>query len=531
MSPAILVIGYTVSLGASKALREYRSLAVARADHRLQRKLSTRMFNQIMALPLSFHIDSQAGGISQTLVTGLIGYRLLLQLLVLTVLPVMFELCTMGAVLGILGQPTFLLIIATSAFAYTITFFLGARRMIGPAGKISEAQISANATLTDCILNYESVKYFSAEKHLNRRLKEAFQETEARWAIFSNRRTTNGLVVAGIFLASLGSSIYAGVLKVEQGYMSVGDFVLVNTYVLQIFAPMERLGTAFLDLARGIGFIGRMTYLLRLESPSLTLGTYCALEPGPISITFDHVSVSYGQGRSALSELNFSVRPARTTAIIGMSGAGKSTLVRVLVRLIEPSGGRVLINGTPISEIPPSILRDAIAVVPQNTTLFNESIAYNIAIGRPNSTRAEIVKAAEIADLHEFITAQPNGYNTMVGEQGVRLSGGEKQRIAIARAALKRPLVLVLDEATSSLDARTEQRVLGNINEFCRNVTVLVIAHRLSTLIYADEIVILHNGSVLQRGTHSELLHGYGLYKSMWASQMQENAVPCPPEG
>ena len=517
-----LALAYTASHWFSRFFGELRGLIIGRADQRLYRNLSLRLFKHVMALPLRFHLDRKTGALSQTLTNGLLGYRMLVQHLISTVLPVAMEIATMSVVLLVLDQPVFLGIIAVTMTCYAIAFTVGALRLTHPSRAVSSAHIEANALLTDSIINYETIKSFSAEPRMHQRMDEAFAETESRWAQFFSRKAMNGVVVGTIFAASLGTSVYVAANEVQQGRMSLGDFVLVHAYMLRVFQPMEMLGFAFRDIAQGVAFIEKMIEVFRQEPEQASSRGTRALPPGSGEIQFEGVSFSYDSERSILKDVSFKVPAGKTVAIVGPSGSGKSSLVRLLVRFWEPDDGRILIDGAPVSTVSGATLRAEIAVVPQDTVLFNDTIAYNIAMGSAECTEGDVEDAAKLAHIHDFIVARPEGYSTLVGERGLKLSGGEKQRVAIARAALKRPRIFVFDEATSSLDSKTEQKILRNIDEVSRGTTTLVIAHRLSTIVAADEILVLEEGRIVERGRHQDLLRLGGKYQTMWNTQRHD---------
>lgn len=518
-----LALAYAASQWLSRFFGELRSLIMGRADQRLHRNLSLRLFKHVMALPLRFHLDRRTGALSQTLTNGLLGYRMLVQHLVSTVLPVVMEIATMSVVLLVLGQPVFLGIIAVTLSCYAAAFAVGALRLTHPARAISSAHIEANALLTDSIINYETIKSFSAEPRMHQRMDEAFAQTESRWAQFFSRKAMNGVIVGTIFAASLGTSVYVAANEVRQGRMSLGDFVLVHAYMLRVFQPMEMLGFALRDIAQGVAFIEKMIEVFRQEPEQASSRETRALPSGRGELRFEGISFSYDAERSILKDVSFKVPAGQTVAIVGPSGSGKSSLVRLLVRFWEPDDGRILIDGIPVSTVSGAALRAEIAVVPQDTVLFNDTIAYNIAMGSAECTKEDVEEAAKLAHIHDFIAARPEGYNTLVGERGLKLSGGEKQRVAIARAALKRPRIFVFDEATSSLDSKTEQKILRNIDEVSRGTTTLVIAHRLSTIAAADEILVLEEGRIVERGTHKDLLLLGGKYQTMWNTQQHES--------
>ena len=396
--------------------------------------------------------------------------------------------------------------------------------MTEPTRAASTASIDATGTLTDSITNYETIKAFGAEPRMNKRMEVAYTATEGHWARFLWKKLQNGIVVATIFAGALGISVFVAAIEVQRGNMSVGEFVLVNAYMLQLFTPVEQLGFATRDIAHGMAFIEKMLDVLRREGEPASRLPGKRLPDGPGELTVDRINFSYGGRRSVLHDVSFRVPGGDTVALVGNSGSGKSSLIRLLLRFWEPDSGKIEIDGVPIFEVSASNLRAEIAIVPQDTVLFNDTIAFNIAVGG-NSSNEDIEQAARVADIHDFIVAQPDGYETGVGERGLKLSGGEKQRIAIARAVLRKPRVFVLDEATSSLDSRTEQTILRNMRDVAKSTTTLVIAHRLSTVVEADEIVVLENGRVVERGTHRELLQRQGIYRRMWRAQHREDTT------
>lgn len=524
IAPLLLILAYVVSQWLARSFAELQMLTHGRAEQRVHRRLSRRLFEHIMALPMRFHLERKTGALSQTLANGLMGYRLILTHLIHSVLPVVIQLATMAGVLIHFGYPMFLAILTVSLAAYAIAFAIGIIRITGPSRTVSTANIDANAVMTDSILNYETVKYFDAETHVQGRYDEALTRSEREWGRFYARKTANGLVVATIFGLSLATCIGFAAREVLAGRMTVGDFVLVNTYLLTIVRPLEMIGFALRDIAQGLAFIEKMLDLFR-EKPEPRLVAGAKASPsGAAALVFENVDFAYRPDRKILKGVSFTVEPGKTVAIVGPSGSGKSSLIRLLVRLYEPDGGRILLGGVPISEMSTSSLRRAIAVVPQDTVLFHDTIAYNIEFGNQGSDQGEIERAAKLAHIHDFITSLPDGYRTMVGERGLKLSGGEKQRVAIARAALKHPRVYVFDEATSSLDSRTEREILSNLIEVSRGTTTLIIAHRLSTVVHADEIVVLSRGQIVERGLHAQLLERTGTYAAMWQAQHRSDS-------
>jgi ATP-binding cassette subfamily B protein len=515
----LLIVSYAFSQWLARLAAETRSLVVAKVDQRLYRKLSLRVFRHVMSLPFRIHADRKTGGLIQTLANGLAGYRVLIQHFVLTLLPVLIELTAMGAVLVVLGQPFFLVILGISLICYAVVFFFAIKALLQPARDISTASIYAVSTLADSVSNHGAIKSFGAESLLNGRVKQAFLQAESCWSRFFVLKALSGLVIGTIFAVALGTSMYFAMQQLRSGAMTLGGFVLVNTYMLQTFRPVEMLGFAFLDIGRGMAFLEKLIEVLD-EKPELltrTDGKHSAVCSG--ELLFEDICFGYHPGRAVLQHVSFKVHAGATVALVGASGSGKSSLIRLLMRFWEPERGRMFLDGTPVSEMSLASLRQSIAIIPQDTILFNDSIGFNIAIGRADSSAAEIEAAARAAGIHDFIMSRPDGYGTLVGERGMNLSAGERQRIAIARAVLKNPMVYVLDEATGSLDSLAEQHILSSLRKVSRGKTSLIIAHRLSTIVHADEILVLEDGRIVERGTHSELLQTHGRYGAMWSVQ------------
>jgi ATP-binding cassette subfamily B protein len=373
--------------------------------------------------------------------------------------------------------------------------------------------------VTDSILNSETVKYFKAEEVVQQRVSTYLKRLEHQWVQFSRRCSYNGFTVSTIYALFLAVTIILASREVREGRMTIGTFVLINTYMLQIVRPVETIGLAMQSLSQGLAFLNPMLDVFQHEAEDLGGGTAPTAPAGHGRLEFEKVSFSYRSDRQVLRDVTFTLPAGKTLAIVGESGSGKSSIVRLLVRLMEPDSGRILLDGVPIRELPLARLREMIAVVPQDTVLFNDTIRYNIAFGRPGCTQQDVEQAARLAHLHHFVLTLPDGYDTPVGERGVKLSGGEKQRISIARAAIKGPRIYVFDEATSSLDSRTEREILANLREISRHSTTLVIAHRLSTIVESDEIVVLQHGTIAERGTHQSLLRDESLYAALWLAQ------------
>lgn len=524
VTPFLLITLYVLSQWLARSVGAIWGLVYARAERRMFRTLSERLFAHLMCLPLRYHLDRETGAVSQTLDNGLQGYQMILHHLVFTFLPVAAQLATIIVVLSRLSQPVFLGLFSGALVCYAGTFAYAAATISKAAKQASAAHVDANAAMTDGILNYETVKYFTAEPLIQEKVSHALIRTEGEWVSFFRRYAVNGLFVATIFASFLGATIAYAAHEVRVGRMTVGDFVLVNTYMLQVVQPLEMLGYAMQGVSQGIAMLEKMMLLFR-ETPEPQGADERAPLAGPARLEFEDVALAYRPDRSVLKGVSFKVPPGKTLGIVGASGSGKSSIVRVLVRLFDPTGGRVLLDGIPIDELSLRKLRQSIAVVPQDTVLFNDTIGYNIGFGKARSTREEVAEAARLAHLDEFIMALPEKYDTKVGERGMKLSGGEKQRISIARAALKLPRIYVFDEATSSLDTRTEREILRNLQEISRFSTTLVIAHRLSTIVHADEIIVLDDGQIVERGTHAALLRQNGRYNALWRAQQEGTAA------
>ncbi|HET9388244.1 MAG TPA: ABC transporter ATP-binding protein [Steroidobacteraceae bacterium] len=517
---AAFIALYVASQWLARSAEEIKGLIFARAERRLLRALSERLFGHLLRLPFRFHLDRRTGAISQILDNGVQGYQQILHHTVFTLFPVLAELVTIIAVLLHLVDPVFLALFSGALLAYAIAFARAVASVTRLADGACAASIESNATMVDGLLCVETLKCFAAEPIALQRVSLSLSGAETRWLEFHRRYSLNGLSVAGIFAVFLAATMGYAAREVLRGSLTVGGFVLVGTYMLQVVRPIEMLGYAVQGLSQGMALARRMLEVLRLPSES-QLDRPVARASAAGEIEFRNVSASYAAGRPALSDVSFRVRAGTTLAIVGPSGSGKSTIARLLLRLLEPERGRVWLDGIPIEDWPLTKLRARVAVVPQDTVLLNDTIAYNIALGKGDATPAEIEEAARLAHLHGFITSLPDRYETRVGERGIQLSGGERQRISIARAAIRRPGIYVLDEATSSLDTCTEREILRDLAGLAMQCTTLIIAHRLSTIMHADEIAVLQDGSIIERGAHEFLLREKGCYAALWAAQQR----------
>ena len=520
--PVRLAVGVLVGLYAGsqwlgRSSAELRALQYARAERRILRTLNERLFAHVLCLPLRYHLTRQTGAVSQTIENGLEGVRLILHHLVFTVLPVCAELMLAGFVLYRLHQPVFLGLFSGAALCYAVVFGRSARHIGDSAREAAATRVAAGAVMTDGLMNFETVKAFGAELLVRGKAGRALERSEAAWIHFYRRYARNGLAVAAVFAVFLAATLTYAVRAVHAGSLTLGGFVLVNTYMLQLVRPAEMLGFGVQGFAQGAALLEKAMVLLSVVPESVSGAPVPRTLDG--GIEFDRVTLRYAPGRAALESLSFTVGAGATLGIVGESGSGKSSIVRLLLRLVEPESGVIRLGGLALTEVSPGALRGAIAVVPQDVVLFDDTIEFNITVAKPQASRAEVEHAVWIAQLEEFIAALPERYDTVVGERGVRISGGERQRIAIARAALRHPLVYVFDEATSALDSRTEQAVLTGLRAAAGSATTVLIAHRLASVVHAQCILVLQGGRVIECGRHEALLQAQGRYAALWAAQ------------
>jgi ABC-type multidrug transport system fused ATPase/permease subunit len=514
----LLVSLYVLSQWLSRSAGELRGFVYARVERRVFRALSERVFDHLMRLPMRFHFSRRSGALHQALDNGLQGFQIVMHHLVFTVLPVIAELVTTIAVLSRLDLPVFLMLFFGALVCYAVAFRYGAAAVVKPAEAASSAAINATGVIVDNLMNVETIKQLAAEEVVRKKVSEALVQSENEWVTFYQRYAYNGVTVATIFALFLAATVGLASHEVQRGRMTIGEFVLVNTYMLQIVRPIEMMGFAMQALSQGFGLLKEMFALLR-ESPEDYLRGKRVSMMGGGRLEVQGVSASYDEGRAILTDVSFTIEGGKTLGIVGASGSGKSTLIRLLTCTLDADSGGIFIDGVPVTEYPLTTLRRAIAVVAQDTALLNDTIQMNIQIGQPGASAAEVEQAARAARLHEFIMSLPEGYDTQVGERGVKLSGGERQRVAIARALIKEPLIYIFDEATSSLDSRSERAILQSMIDISASRTTIIIAHRLSTVVHADEIVVLDHGRVVERGAHQQLLSADGHYAALWHAQ------------
>jgi ABC-type transport system involved in Fe-S cluster assembly fused permease/ATPase subunit len=519
--PTALIIAYGLARVGAQASGELRELVFARVAQRAIRLIALDVFKHLHALSLRFHLDRQTGGLSRAVERGTVGIEYLLSFTLFNILPTLLEIALVAGVLwrfysANLAVATLGTIVCYIAFTIGVTQWRVRFRR-----EMNERDSDANTKAVDSLLNYETVKYFANEAHEAGRFdtaKRAYENAAIRsQTTLSMLNIGQGVIIAGGLIAVM---VMAGG-GVADGRMTVGDFVLVNSYLLQLYAPLNILGMVYRNIKQSLTDVEAMYRLLAEPAEVEDRPGAPALAVTGGRIVFDRVSFAYDPRRPILEDVSFEVPPGRKVAIVGPSGGGKSTIARLLFRFYDVGAGAITIDGQDLRAVTQESLRRAIGVVPQDTVLFNDSIYYNIAYGRPEARATEVEDAARLAQIHEFITRLPDGYRSQVGERGLKLSGGEKQRVAIARVILKDPHILIFDEATSALDSHTEQEIQASLRTVSVERSTLVIAHRLSTIIDADEILVLEAGRIVERGRHDVLLGHGGAYAAMWARQRQ----------
>ncbi len=520
--PIALLVGYALARFASTLFGEMRDLVFSRVTNSTVADFTLRVFSHLHALSARFHMARATGALTRDVERGTMGVGFLMGVALFTIVPTVVEI---GSVLVIMiaGYSAMFTLILAATFvvyvAYTIVFTH--RRGIFQR-RLNELDSNANRRLVDSLLNYETVKYYTAESFEARSFKGILGEWVEAGVRNQVALTRLHVGQSGIIAAGVASVMLLAGQNVLHGTMTVGDLILINAYVIQVCLPLNSLGFVFREANDALIKAERLFELLAARPEVDEAAPSPRLPAADGRVRFENVSFAYEPSRQILWDVDFEIGPGSTVAVVGGSGSGKSTLARLLLRFYDVTAGRVLVNGQDVRHVSPGSLRQAIGIVPQDTSLFNDTIAYNIAYGRIGAGREEVVAAAKAADVHDFISHLPEGYDTMVGERGLKLSGGEKQRIAIARAILKNPPILVFDEATSALDTRTERAIQDELDRLSVSRTTLVIAHRLSTIVNADEILVLEHGRIVERGRHGELLERGGLYAQMWALQQQQ---------
>jgi len=519
--PLGFLLMYGVLRLSSVIFGEIRDSVFGRVTDRAMRRVALNIFRHLHTLALDFHLSRRTGGLSRDIERGTNGISFLMRFLLFNILPTLFEILLVTFILLFNYGMAFAMIILVSVAAYAVFSIMITDWRTNFVRTVNEMDTQSNTYAVDSLLNFETVKYFNNEEYESINYDRNLEKLEA--ARMQNRLSLVTLNAGQAIIVSLSVTLIMvlAAQNVVTGNMTLGDLVLVNAYMLQLYIPLNFLGFVYREIKRALADVEHMFTLLE-ETPAVgDMAGAPALVVRDGTIEFSHVDFSYKSDRVILSDISFTIPKGKKTAIVGPSGSGKSTIARLLFRFYDVNTGSIKIDGHDIRNVTQDSLRRAIGMVPQDTVLFNNSIYYNIAYGRPQATDTEVKAAARMAHLDEFIAQLPQGYETQVGERGLKVSGGEKQRIAIARMLLKRPAIMVFDEATSSLDSTAEQAILQALREIGSDITTLVIAHRLSTIIDADQILVIRHGRIIEQGTHRILLAEEGVYARLWKLQQR----------
>ena len=520
--PVALLVAYGVLRLSTTLFTELRELLFSRVTQRAVRRIALEVFRHLHALSLRFHLARQTGGLTRDIERGTRGISSLIQYTLFSILPTLIEISLVIGVLVAKYEMTFVLITAGTLIVY-IAYTIGITEWRTNFRRtMNELDSKANSRAIDSLLNYETVKYFGNEGFEANRYDESMQRYEA--AAIRSQSSLSLLNIGQSTIIATGVTLimWQATQGVVDGRLTLGDLVLVNAFMIQVYIPLNFLGVIYREIKQSIADMERLFALIKENAEVRDAPGARPLEPGAAPVAFEHVDFGYEPDRQILFDVSFAIPPGHTCAVVGPSGSGKSTLARLLYRFYDVNGGRIAVNGQDIRSVQQSTLRAEIGIVPQDTVLFNDTIEYNIGYGKTGATRDEIIAAAKAAHIYDFIASTPQGMNTMVGERGLKLSGGEKQRVAIARAILKNPRILIFDEATSALDSRSEKAIQAELRRIAENRTTLVIAHRLSTVVDADTILVLDQGRIVERGSFAELISAQGIFARMWALQQEE---------
>ncbi|MGB9991724.1 ABCB family ABC transporter ATP-binding protein/permease [Massilia sp. SM-13] len=526
--PVAMLVAYGALRLSTTVFTELREFLFARVTQRAVRTIALKVFRHLHSLSLRFHLNRQTGGMTRDIERGTRGVGSLISYTLFNILPTLVEITL---VLGYLvtHYDIWFSVITFSALVLYITFTVVVTNWRTHFRRtMNDLDSKANTKAIDSLLNYETVKYFGNEEYEAKRYDEGLQRFENA-AVKS--QTSLSLLNTGqsaIIATAVTLILWRAAQGVIDGSMTLGDLVLVNAFMIQLYIPLNFLGVIYREIKQSLADMERLFSLLDQNREVADAPDARPLLTHGAQVKFSHVDFSYESKRQILFDVDFTIAAGTTTAVVGHSGSGKSTLSRLLFRFYEVNGGSITIDGQDLRSITQDSLRHAIGIVPQDTVLFNDTIEYNIAYGKPGATKEEIVAAARAASIHDFIESLPDGYQSMVGERGLKLSGGEKQRVAIARTLLKNPAILIFDEATSALDSKSEQAIQAQLKEIARDRTTMVIAHRLSTVADAHQILVLDHGRIVERGTHQDLLAAHGLYAQMWERQQarrEDNVV------
>lgn len=522
--PVGILLAYGALRLSASLFTELRELVFAKATEGVSRRISLQVFTHLHALSLRFHLERQTGGMTRDIERGTRAVNSLISYALYSIFPTLVE---VGLVLGLLAWQfdwTFVAITGTALVLYIVFTVIVTEWRTQFRRRMNELDSASHSRAVDSLLNYETVKYFNNEAFEARRYDESLEQLR-RAALKS--QTTLSLLNSGqqlIIAVALVAMLWRATDGVVHHRMTLGDLVMINAFMIQLYIPLNFLGVMYREIKQALTDLDKMFALLHRPQEVKDRSEAASLHITQGQVRFEAVSFSYDGQRKNLSDVSFVIPPGQTVAVVGASGAGKSTLARLLYRFYDVSGGAITIDGQDIRDVTQASVRQCIGIVPQDTVLFNDTVRYNIAYGRPQATQEEVVAAARAARIHDFIVSTPKGYDTMVGERGLKLSGGEKQRVAIARTLLKDPPIMIFDEATSALDTANERAIQAQLRSAAQGKTTLVIAHRLSTVVDASEILVMDQGCIVERGTHPQLLELGGVYARMW--QLQEADGP-----
>ena len=520
--PIVLLSLYGALRFSNSLFTELREIIFARVTQRAVRRIALEVFRHLHALSLRFHLERQTGGVSRDIERGSRSISSLISYTLYSILPTLVEISLVLGILFVKYDIGFVLITLISLSGYVLFTITVSNWRIGLRRQLNAADSAANTQAIDSLLNYETVKYFNNEDYEAQRYDKHMLQWEE--AATKSQISLSWLNLGQQVIIALGvtAMMWRADSGVVEGRITIGDLVLVNAFLIQLYMPLNFLGVVYREIRQSLADIERLFDLLAIHREIADAPDAKEFQAVSINVRFESVDFSYEPNRQILFGVNFDIPAGHTVAVVGESGSGKSTLARLLYRFYDIDVGQIAINGQDLRQLTQSSLRAAIAIVPQDTVLFNDSIFYNIQYGRPEAKRNEVLAAAQAAQLTEFVERLPGGYETRVGERGLKLSGGEKQRVAIARALLKNPPLLIFDEATSALDSKTEKAIQASLENAARGRTTLVIAHRLSTIMNADQILVMDGGRIVERGSHAALLASSGRYAQMWALQQQE---------
>ena len=522
--PLALIISYGIARVAALAFGELRNAIFSKVAQNAITQLTLNTFKHLHSLSLQFHLGRQTGALSKFIDRGTKGVNFLLNYVLFNVIPTIIEIFLVAGILAYIYGLKYALVTLITISLYIIVTFTVTQWRLQFRRRMNAADNAVSTKLVDSLLNFETVKYFNNEEHESRRLFESLDQYETE--SIKNQYSLSYLNIAQTIVIMTGITIMLvmSAFDIRAGSLTIGGFVVINAYMLQLYQPLNFFGTVYREIRQSLTDMENL-FTLWEEKPNLTDSDIALQKTKEASIRFENVSFDYDARRTIIQNISFDVPNGKKVALVGPTGAGKSTISRLLFRFYDPKEGAIYMNNQNIKDISQQSLRKMIGVVPQDTVLFNDTIYYNISYGNPEASEEQIYEAAKSADIHNFVINLPDGYQTIVGERGLKLSGGEKQRVAIARAILKNPSIFFFDEATSALDSTTEKEIQKNLQTISQNRTTLVIAHRLSTAADADEILVLEQGQITERGTHDELLIRDGKYAEMWNKQKDTHLI------